>query len=173
MDLLLPHAVVGRNISSLSWWLGEKCECSTRLQQSREEQDDVKFWNTSWAQNDQYVSHVYNRYLNYYILLFFIAKSFIELLQYLFSLPDVKDNHLAFLSNHLCQDPLESFFGQQRQRGRTGDNPNVQEFLNNTAALRVVNGFCRGPTTGNCRLRELQSLGAENTPLCRRRRHKK
>lgn len=104
---------------------------------------------------------------------FFIAKSFIELLQYLFSLPDVKDNHLAFLSNHLCQDPLESFFGQQRQRGRTGDNPNVQEFLNNTAALRVVNGFCRGPTTGNCRLRELQSLGAENTPLCRRRRHKK
>ena len=51
----------------------------------------------------------------------------------------------------ICQDPLENFFGCQRQRGGTSDNPNVQEFLTNTGALRVVNSFCRGPATGNCR----------------------
>ena len=69
----------------------------------------------------------------------------------MFSLPEVKDNHLAFLSQNLCQDPVEKFFGCQRQRGDTSDNPNVQEFYNNTGALWVVNSFCRGPATGNCR----------------------
>ena len=59
----------------------------------------------------------------------------------MFSLPEVKDNHLAFLSQNLCQDPVEKFFGCQRQRGDTSDNPNVQEFYNNTGALWVVNSF--------------------------------
>ena len=49
------------------------------------------------------------------IILSFIScimvKSFIELVQYLFTLPEVKDNQLAFLSNKLCQDPLENFSG--------------------------------------------------------------
>ena len=43
-----------------------------------------------------------------------------------------------FLSNNLCQDPLENFFGCQRQRGGNSDNPTVQDFFNNTQALRVV-----------------------------------
>eukprot|EP00731_Ephydatia_muelleri_P018397 Em0011g437a len=38
--------------------------------------------------------------------------SFLELVPYLFSLPDVQ----SFLSQRLCQDPLECFFGLQRQR---------------------------------------------------------
>lgn len=63
------------------------------------------------------------------------AKSFIELIRYLFSLPEVKENHLAFLSNNLCQDPLEKFFGSQRQRGGASDNPDVKEFFKITAAL--------------------------------------
>lgn len=58
---------------------------------------------------------------------------------------EVKQYNLAFLSNHLCQDPLENFFGCQRQRGGTGDNPSITEFYHNTQALRVVDSFCRGP----------------------------
>lgn len=73
------------------------------------------------------------------------------LVRYIFSLEEVKANKLAFLSNNLCQDPLENFFGCQRQRGGTSDNPNVKEFFQNTQALRVVNSFCRGPVKGNCR----------------------
>ena len=65
-----------------------------------------------------------------------IVKSFIELVQYLFTLPEVKDNQLAFLSNKLCQGPLENFFGCQRQRGGTHDNPTARDFYHNTQACR-------------------------------------
>ena len=103
---------------------------------------------------------------------FVTAKSFVGLVRYLFSLPDIKDNRLAFLSNNICQDPLENFFGAQRQRGSSSDNPSAYEFYKNTAALRVVNSFCRGPLTGNCRggkpAEDLLS-DKENTPLQRRR----
>ena len=69
----------------------------------------------------------------------------------MFSLPEVKDNKLAFLSGNLCQDPLENFFGCQRQRGGTSDNASAKEYYQNTQALRVINSFCRAPVKGNCR----------------------
>ena len=56
-----------------------------------------------------------------------IVKSFMELTRYLFSVPGVK----LFLSRRLTQDPLEQFFGCQRQRGGVHDNPNAEEFLRN------------------------------------------
>ena len=62
-----------------------------------------------------------------------------------------------FLSNRICQDPLEKFFGQQRQRGRASYNPNVSEFLKNTQALWVIDGVCR-EVRGNCR----EAKGKEN-----------
>lgn len=69
-----------------------------------------------------------------------------ELVDYLFTIPGVT----VFLSNRICQDPLENFFGQQRQRGRVNENPNVSEFIKNTQALRVVNTDC-ATVRGNCR----------------------
>ena len=80
-----------------------------------------------------------------YMLCFilFSVHSFVELVQYLFSLPDVS----LFLSNRLCQVPLEKFFGEQRQRGRVNENPNV-EFLRNTQALRVINTTCANVKAG-------------------------
>ena len=44
------------------------------------------------------------------------AHSFIELVEYVFSLPDVS----LFLSQRISQDPLENSFGCQRQRGEGG-----------------------------------------------------
>ena len=79
------------------------------------------------------------------------AQSFVGLVKLLFELPEVKGRNLAFLSNNLCQDPIENFFGCQRQRGGTSDNPNVLEYYQNTQALRVVNSLCRAPVKGNCR----------------------
>ena len=78
---------------------------------------------------------------------FLAVKSFVELVRFIFTIPGVK----FFLSRRICQDPIEIFLGCQRQRGRTRDNPNIQEFLKNTQALRVVIGFCRDVTKGNCR----------------------
>ena len=79
------------------------------------------------------------------------AFSFIEFIPFLFSMPEVKDNKLAFFSNNLCQDPLENYFGCQRQRGGCHDNPTVNDFQNNTQSLRVANSLCYGPVKGNCR----------------------
>lgn len=88
----------------------------------------------------------------------------------LFSLDGVK----VFLSEHLCQDPLEKFFGCQRQRGGCHDNPSVQEFCKNTQALRVINSFCRGPVKGNCRTKSrCPDLEKENAPLPKRKRKHK
>ena len=82
----------------------------------------------------------------------------------IFSLPEVKGEGLAFLSMNLCQDPLENFFGCQRQRGVTSEN-NVAEFTQNTQALRVVNSLCRDPIRGNCRGASAKNKGKAAKPL--------
>ena len=95
--------------------------------------------------------------------------SLIELIKYLFTLPDVK----SFLSEKISQDPLEQFFGCQRQRGRSSDNPNVKEFCKNTQALRVVNSLCTDVTKGNCRGKKRASMTESHLkvqPLPKRRR---
>ena len=84
-------------------------------------------------------------------ILTYVALSFIGLIKYLFSLLEVEDNHLAFLSNNICQDPIEDYFGCQRQWGGTSDNPNVVEFCHNMQALRIVDSFCRPSVRGNWR----------------------
>ena len=101
-------------------------------------------------------------------LSFIAGKSFVELVRYVFTLPDVR----SFLSQRVCQDPLERFFGCQRQRGGVHDNPNFQEFMKNTQALRVVKSVAwKGPTRGNCRGGD-KDTGKENIhePLPKRPR---
>ena len=95
-----------------------------------------------------------------------LLQSFVELVKYLFTLPDVS----LFLSNRLCQDPLEKFFGQQRQRGRVNENPNVMEFVRNTQALRVINTTC-AKIRVNCRGANGELTDKiENAPIAKRRR---
>ena len=94
------------------------------------------------------------------------------LVTYLFSLEEVKSHKLVFLSNNICQDPLECYFGRQRQRGGTDDNPTAVDFLNNTQSLRVVDSFCSPVIRGNCRGTNMKrKLTADDTtPLTRRKR---
>ena len=88
-----------------------------------------------------------------YSIYYYSGKSFVEMVEYLFkNVPDLK----FFLSNRICQDPIENFFGQQRQRGKVNDNPNSAEFIKNTQALRVINSTC-ATIRGNCR--EFDSKG--------------
>ena len=53
--------------------------------------------------------------------------------RYLLGISGVK----FLLSERFTQDPVESFFGQQRQKGGGSDNPTVQQFTYNTSSLRV------------------------------------
>ena len=69
-----------------------------------------------------------------------------DLVKYVFTIPGVH----YFLSERLSQDPLEKFFGCQRQRGGTNENPTIQEFCRNTTALRVINSVCGEVKKGNC-----------------------
>ena len=95
------------------------------------------------------------------------------MVEYIFTkIPGVK----VFLSNKICHDPVENFFGQQRQRGNTNDNPNSTEFIKNTQALRVINTACstvRGNyrQTKETKSAKLVSNMAENCePLVKRPR---
>ena len=80
--------------------------------------------------------------------------------QYLFTIPGVS----FFLSQWICQDTLEHFFGCQRQRGGVHNNPNVQEFIKNTKALRIVNCIAKPPKNGNYRGGDL-GISQKNMPL--------
>ena len=90
------------------------------------------------------------------------------LVKFMFTVPGVT----CFLSEKICQDPLEKFFGCQRQRGGVNANPTAQEFCTNTHALRVVNSFCQNVSRGNCRGRKVGKIDMEkeNMPLPKRRK---
>ena len=47
------------------------------------------------------------------------------------------DGVTFLLSERFTQDPVESFFGQQRQKGGGSENPTVHQFTYNTSSLRV------------------------------------
>jgi len=86
----------------------------------------------------------------------------VELVEFLFTIPGVKE----FLSEKLCQDPLEKFFGCQRQRGRVNENPTATQFLKSTQALRVVYSFRMASVKGNCRgNKQPVNWEYENQPL--------
>ena len=94
--------------------------------------------------------------------------------QYLLKYPGVKN----IISNRLCcQDQLEQFFGKQRQRGATNDNPNIQQFENNTSTLIIANSLDLSPFHGNCGQKSQErkrpgdiSVSQENVPLPKRTR---
>lgn len=105
--------------------------------------------------------------------IFFAVNAFVELVPTIFKTEGVK----FFLSEHVSQDPLEKFFGVQRQRGRDNENPDMQSFCKNTQAIKVISSICRDSVKGNCRglnsKRPLQALSCEdNQPLQKRRRKK-
>ena len=110
------------------------------------------------------------------VSIFHIVKSFVEFVRFIFSMKEVTDHKLSFLSYNPCQDPLECYFGCQRQRGGTSDNPTAKDFYNNTQALRVVDSFCCGPVRGNYTGSSTSTSNMKRkrsddmTPLTRRKR---
>ena len=94
--------------------------------------------------------------------------AFVELMQDLLSVPGVE----FVLSERLCQDPLESFFGKQRAAGGRNDNPTVQQFCDNTVTLRVQQSAALEPLRGNCRKRSrpVDCALVDETPLPKRSR---
>jgi hypothetical protein len=78
------------------------------------------------------------------------------------------------LTEKFCQDPLESFFGKQRMKGGSNDNPNVATFLKNTSSLRVQGSVAMKPIRGNCRRgrgkENMNDIEVDDSPLPKRKR---
>ena len=75
------------------------------------------------------------------------VSSFVELVPIILSQPGVE----YFLSEKICQDPLEKFFGCLRQRGRVNDNPMLNEVFKGAQGLRVIGDVNVKAIAGNCR----------------------
>ena len=86
-------------------------------------------------------------------------------------IPDVK----AVFSERFNQDPLESFFGKQCQRGGYHDNPTVKDFIYGTQSLRVQGSLARDPKRGNCHKghqdKQGEIIARDDAPLPKRRRY--
>ncbi len=78
------------------------------------------------------------------------------------------------LSEKLCQDPVESFFGKQRAAGGRCDNPTVEQFCVNTVSLRVQGSAALDPVRGNCKSRKRICTSVDvSEPLPKRARRSK
>ena len=95
------------------------------------------------------------------IIIHFAVLSFVEVTEMLLSVPGVQ----FLLSEKFCQDPLESYFGKQRYRGGSSDNPSVKEFIDNAVSLRVQGSAALEPLRGNCsRKQQSGPLLVDETP---------
>ena len=90
-----------------------------------------------------------------------IVSSFLELYSFIFSIPGVT----CFLSNRICRDPLEKYFGMQRQSGGTNDNPTVMEFAKNSDTLRLIGNMWFDDSRGNCRKSNTVKQSIEDTKV--------
>ena len=93
--------------------------------------------------------------------LLYIVTSFLEFAK------DVK----FLLTEHFTQDPIESFFGDQRSRGRWNTNPTVQQYSINTNILRVSSGLSR-IERGNTRGKERDTTAISTTTLRKRKQQR-
>ena len=97
-----------------------------------------------------------------------LFNSFVEMTKYLLSLPELKGKYL--LSEHLCQDPLEHYFGQQRAHGGWCQNPTAQACISAAQSLRVQGSLSMVPVQGNSRrkrrvLEQQKTEKIDDTPL--------
>ena len=79
------------------------------------------------------------------------------------------------LTNKLCQDPVEEYFGRQRAIGRRCDNPSMREFGYNDNKLRIQRSILslQGNTKGRKKdHNETRWYEVDNNSLPRRKRQK-
>ena len=66
----------------------------------------------------------------------FLVRSFVEMSRAILREADPGE-HAFMLSEHVSQDPLENYFGQQRGKGGRCDNPSLKEVLTNASSIRL------------------------------------
>ena len=97
----------------------------------------------------------------------YIVTSFLEVGPILLTNKDVK----FLLTERFSQDPVESYFGDQRSRDHRNTNPNAPQFSTTANILRVSSGLSR-KERGNVRGRE-RDTAATSTSALRKRKQKR
>jgi hypothetical protein len=97
-----------------------------------------------------------------------IVTSFLEVGPALLVKKDVK----FFLTGRISQDPLESYFGDQRSRGHRNTNPTLQQFGVTANILRVSSGLSK-KERGNVRGLGRTINSHSNTHMSLRKRKQK
>ena len=69
------------------------------------------------------------------------------------------------LNERFTQDPVESFFGQRRQKGGGSENPTVHQFTYNTSSLRVQRSMAPIATSNVRASKHHQDADVDDTPL--------
>ena len=93
--------------------------------------------------------------------------SFVEMAENLLALEGAK----FLLSERFSQDPVEEYFGKQRERGARNDNPTADGFLHNHQTLATLGTISIGPLVkGNVRgrPRPVDSIEQLSLPLMKR-----
>ena len=93
-----------------------------------------------------------------------------------YSLSQPGSDQLFFLSERICQDPLENYFGQQCSRGGRCDNPSIHESLRSAVAIRAQHSLKLDLVKGNCRTKrhlfDSEADTINNSQLLKCRRNK-
>ena len=96
-----------------------------------------------------------------------VAYSFVGLIKYIFTIPGVK----SFLSERISQDPLEKFFGRQRQTGAVNEHPTANQIFTNNQSLRLANSIKIETHKGNTQNKRINKFTEiSDTPLPKRKR---
>lgn len=111
------HFYSGLKLSYLNEW--EDSVCKRKGEFSKTERNKMLL-----SAEQVQAANQHNNYIAY-LFRYLAVRSLIDMVKYLFAQPTIK----SFLSEKISQDPLEKFFGIQRQRGRVNENPNVREFF--------------------------------------------
>lgn len=96
----------------------------------------------------------------------FLVHAFTEMLEYLLNL----DGAQFIFTERFCQDNLEIFFGQQRQRGRRNDNPSVEQFVHNSQAIMTSKSISSGHSSNIQRKRQREiNVDKLSSPILKRK----
>ena len=87
--------------------------------------------------------------------------------------PILLTNSVKFvLTKHFSQDPVQSYFGEQRSRGHHNTNPNEPQFSTTVNILNVSTGLSR-EERGSVRGRERDTATTTSTSKLRKRKQKR
>ena len=175
--LFFMHAVVEECFSGVLGWVGRGGQCNGKRRipcqwKSKNGTEQRDHWRTANDRNGRVCVCMHVLWTYAHLLWFnflhcsYIVASFLEVGPILLS-KGIK----FLLMECFSQDPVESYFGEQRSRGHRNTNPNVSQFSTTANILCVSSGLSR-KERGNVRGKERDTATTSTSIFIRKRKQK-